>query len=410
MSKFDKNFNMKEQDVIEYVMEKLDFFDKDAELTCKEIGDGNINYVFRVEDKNTKKSVIVKHSDTLIRSSQTEADTDHNRIEAEILRIEGELAPGFVPEVYWYDPVMCCIVMEDLKDYKNMRYAMIAHETFPTFADDISTFLAETLIRTTDNIMEPDRKKEWVKQFINPTLCNVTERLVYTEPYTNRLGRNELFELNKELFEAELYRDEKLHLEVAKLKDQFKSKAQSLIHGDLHTGSIFVKQGLTKILDPEFAFYGPAGYDIGNVIANLLFAWANAEVIEGDLSKKQQYQAWVEKAICEIIDLFKEKALKILKEQSTDRMAQTEGFAEWYVADILADTAGVAGLECIRRIVGSAKVKDITGIEDPNQRAKAEKICVLSAKEFIMNRNHSYQCGSDYVKTFNKVTQNIDIC
>ena len=31
----------------------------------------------------------------------------------------------------------------------------------------------------------------------------------------------------------------------------------------------------TKVIDPEFAFYGPMGYDIGNVIGNLFFAWAN---------------------------------------------------------------------------------------------------------------------------------------
>ena len=52
MSRFDSYFFMqKEEDVIEYVKEKLDFFEKDAVLTCKEIGDGNINYVYRVMDE-----------------------------------------------------------------------------------------------------------------------------------------------------------------------------------------------------------------------------------------------------------------------------------------------------------------------------------------------------------------------
>ncbi len=26
-----------------------------------------------------------------------------------------------------------------------------------------------------------------------------------------------------------------------------------------------------KVIDPEFSFYGPMGYDIGNVIGNLFF-------------------------------------------------------------------------------------------------------------------------------------------
>ena len=73
------------------------------------------------------------------------------------------------------------------------------------------------------------------------------------------------------MVEKELYNDEKLKLEVAKLKYNFMTNAQSLLHGDLHTGSIFIKEGSLKVFDCEFGTYAPAGYDIGNVIANLIF-------------------------------------------------------------------------------------------------------------------------------------------
>ncbi len=46
--------------------------------------------------------------------------------------------------------------------------------------------------------------------------------------------------------------------------------AQALIHGDLHTGSIMVNEQDTKVIDPEFAFYGPMGFDVGTLLANLL--------------------------------------------------------------------------------------------------------------------------------------------
>jgi 5-methylthioribose kinase len=407
MSRFDHNFHMEEQDVIEYVKEKLDYFDQDAELTCTEIGDGNINFVYRVLDKKTNKSIIIKHATDFVRSSMQKASTDRNRIEAAILKIQGDLAPGYVPLLYLYDPVMCCIVMEDIGSYENMRYAMIQHKTFSTFSEDISTFMANTLIRTTDNVISPADKKAWVKEFINPGLCSISENLVYTDPYTNNSGRNILFEPNIEFFTKELYEDMKLHLEVAKLKDQFKSKAQALIHGDLHTGSIFVMEGSTMVLDPEFAFYGPIGYDVGNVIANLVFAWANAKVTMQDGSDKKTFMDWLEKTITDVIDLFKKKATDILLNESTDRMAKTPGFADWYVSDILVDTAGVAGLELNRRIVGSAKVKDIAGIEDADQRMLAERICVLAAKEFILKRQDKYQEGIYYIRTLHDVTESV---
>ena len=62
MSKFETYFLMNDQDVIEYVKEKLDIFPADAVLTSKEIGDGNLNYVFRVKEEATGKSVIVKQA------------------------------------------------------------------------------------------------------------------------------------------------------------------------------------------------------------------------------------------------------------------------------------------------------------------------------------------------------------
>ena len=264
--------------------------------------------------------------------------------------------------------------------------------------------MAQTLIRTTDNIISPEEKKERVKMFINPDLCGVSERLVYTDPYTNHSGRNVLFEPNEAFFTKELYQDMALHLEVAKLKDQFKSKAQALIHGDLHTGSIFVKEGSTMVLDPEFAFYGPIGYDVGNVMANLSFAWANAEVTLQEGQEKTDFMEWIEKSMIDMIDLIREKAIHIIEQESTERMAQTPGFAQWYVSDILSDTAGVAGLEMNRRIVGSAKVKDIAGISVAEQRALAERICVLAAKEFIVNRD-TYQEGIHYIRTIKEAAK-----
>ena len=33
------------------------------------------------------------------------------------------------------------------------------------------------------------------------------------------------------------------------------NNAQALLHGDLHTGSIFANEQGVKVIDPEFAFY-----------------------------------------------------------------------------------------------------------------------------------------------------------
>ncbi len=389
---FKEYFTMSEEDVIIYAKKNLEIFDENEILDCKEIGDGNLNYVFKVFSKNTSKSIIIKQSGPIARiSDDFVLSPDRNRIEYEILKYQDLLAEGLVPKVYKYDPIMNCTVMDDLSDHEIMRGEMIKRKQFPKFADDISTFLVNTLLLTTDVCLEHKDKKEQVKNFINPELCEISEDLVYTEPYGDSRNRNEVFPLNLEWVTENVYNDDALKLETAKLKFDFMNNAQSLVHGDLHTGSIFVKENSTVIIDPEFAFYGPMGYDIGNVIANLAFSWANADAYEDTTHK-----VWVENTIAEVIDLFSEKFLATWDEKATEPTAKYKGFKEAYLSSVLKDTSGVTGMELIRRIVGLAKVKDITTIEDEQKRLRAERIIITAGKQFVIDRA-DLKTGSDFV-------------
>jgi 5-methylthioribose kinase len=403
MSKFDHYFLMNAADAMDYALEKLSIFNADAELDAKEIGDGNLNYVFRVWDKKSDKSVIIKQAGNTARiSDDFRLSTDRNRIETETLVFEGKLAPGLVPVVYRYDNIMNCCSMEDLSDYTIMRQALLQHKTFSLFADHITTFMVNTLLSTSDIFLDHQEKKALVKSFINPELCEITEDLVYTEPFNDYKFRNDVFPPNLEWVKEELYGDNDLKLEVAKLKFEFLTNAQALIHGDLHTGSIFINEDSTKVIDPEFAFYGPMGYDVGNIVANLIFAWANADATMEDKPEQVSFKKWIEDTITEIIDVFKVKFIDKWREGAREILAKADGFDVWYLEQVLHDTVGVAGLELCRRIVGMAHVRDITSIEDENARLRAERICITIAKQYIKNRQ-SYKTGKNFVSTIKEV-------
>lgn len=387
MSKFTKYFLMEATDVIAYVQEKLSKFEHVKGLKCKEIGDGNLNYVFRVWDEKDNISVIVKQAgDTARISDEFKLSTNRIRIESDVLQLEEELASGLVPKVYLFDSVMNCCAMEDLSDHTILRTALINHQIFPRLADDLTTFMVNTLLLTSDVVMNHKEKKELVKNYINPELCEITEDLVYSEPFTNHNKRNELFPLNDGWIREHIYSDKELRMEVAKLKFSFMTNAQALIHGDLHTGSVFVKNDSTKVIDPEFAFYGPMGYDVGNVMANLMFAWVNADATMSSGAEKDTYMDWLQSTMVELIDLFKKKFLDAWNIHVTEVMAKEEGFNEIYLQSVLEDTAAVTGLELIRRIVGLAKVKDITCIKNDVARARAERICLQAAKNLFYKR------------------------
>lgn len=399
-NKYSSHFLMNAEDAAEYVQAKLCYFDKSAHLKSSEIGDGNINYVFRVWDEKTGKSLVVKQADVLLRSSQRPLDLHRNKIEAEILRLQSQLAPGLVPNIYFYDEVMCALCMEDISAYKNLRKELMSENTFDNFAKDISKFMVDTLLPSTDLVLDRAEKKKRVQLFTNIELCDITEDLVLTEPYYNYKNRNSSTCENESFVEKNLYKNDALKAQVAVLRNNFMNNAQALMHGDLHSGSIFINQDGIKIIDPEFAFYGPMGYDSGNVIGNLFFAWANKELT----SDNKAFNIWVADAIEQIFNLFK-KGLEDKFDKTVEfNLYKNDEFKSYYIKNIMADTLGYAGTEIIRRVVGDSKVLEITCVKDDILRAKLERQLINIGIYLIMNRQDIAQ-GSEIVEKFKQILQ-----
>ena len=381
--KYQEHFLLDCDEVISYVKEKNLFLEND-DLTVKEIGDGNINYIFKVENKIDGKSIVLKQADKLLRSSGRPLDLARSKIEANILRIENNLAPHFVPEIYFYDEIMCVLAMEDISEYKNLRTELIAGKIFLNFADNISEFLSRTLLLTTDLFMDKFEKKKNVKEFINPELCDISECLVFTEPYDNNKNRNIITTGNEEFVENMLYKNEDLHFAILKLREKFMNYSQSLIHGDLHSGSIFINEKGIKIIDPEFSFYGPMAYDIGNVIGNLYFPLYRAKFFMEDSKKKEEFINWLEKCILDIPILFSEKCKLLWEKYSNDKLLKNKKFRDYYIENIVKDSLAYAGTEIIRRTVGDAKVLELTNLETSEKKLELEKELISKAISIIM--------------------------
>ena len=381
--KYQEHFLLDCDEVISYVKEK-NLFQGNANLTVKEIGDGNINYIFKVENKIDGKSIILKQADKLLRSSGRPLDLTRSKIEANILRIENNLAPHFVPEIYFYDEIMCVLAMEDISEYKNLRTELIAGKIFPNFVDNISEFLSRTLLLTTDLFMNKFEKKKNVKEFTNPELCDISECLVFTEPYDNNKNRNIITTGNEEFVENMLYKNEDLHFAILKLREKFMNYSQSLIHGDLHSGSIFINEKGIKIIDPEFSFYGPMAYDIGNVIGNLYFPLYRAKFFMEDSKKKEEFINWLEKCILDIPILFSKKCKLLWEKYSDDKLLKNRKFRDYYIENIVKDSLAYAGTEIIRRTVGDAKVLELTNLETSEKKLELEKELISKAISMIM--------------------------
>ncbi|EPF29884.1 S-methyl-5-thioribose kinase [Treponema medium] len=392
-----------------YLVEELRLFSPNEPLDAEEIGDGNINYVFRVRSRTSGKSIIVKQADRLLRSSGRPLDITRSRREADALRIYAALTPQFVPRIYAYDDTMSAICMEDISYCGNLRKELMAGRPLPaSFAENAASFLADAVFPTSDLFLPPEEKKERVKAFINPELCAISETLVFSEPYCNGKKRNRITPGNEAFVQKTLYNDEVLKAEVASLREIFMNKAEALIHGDLHTGSIFIgntidvpintnttpdrnatSEPCMKIIDPEFAFYGPIGYDLGNIIANLYCAWMYAAFTRKKLSAADNFIERMAAAIEALPQLFTAKALKRCNTVPLSDPLYNERYIRRRIAEILVDAYGFAGTEIIRRTIGDTKTAEFDAMGSDPRRVTMERIIIKIGCRLIKRRRQA---------------------
>lgn len=382
-----------ETSVAEYVSQ-AGLFDGSPRLQAREVGDGNLNLVFRVHDVDTGQSVIVKQALPYLRVAGEgwPLGLERTRIEADALEIQNRYAPGLVPRLYHRNDDLALIAMEDLSRLELMRRGMIAMHRYPRFAEHISTFMANMLFFTSDLHMKPADKKRLVGRFINPDLCKITEDLIFTDPYYDAPS-NKINPALRPYLESTFWKKTSLRLEASKLKYRFLTEAQSLLHGDLHIGSIFGNEEETKVFDTEFAFVGPSAFDIGLLIGNILINFVSWSGKDQAAEAIADYRHYLAETIVDIYLLFEKKFLANWEQGVEDVAARVPRYRDFYMRNLFVDTIGYAATVMIRRMHGLAHNIDVDGIEDLERRRDVQILVLETAEELMMNRQSFAHMG-----------------
>jgi 5-methylthioribose kinase len=373
---------------IKYIKEIKKIFPDNSKLASCEIGDGNLNMVFKITDIISGKSVVLKQALPHLRvvGKDWPLTLDRSRIEVEAMKAQYDICPEYVPRIYHTDTDMALSINEDLSYLGIMRFELMKMKRFPDFPRQIGEFLARTIFYTSDLFMNSQIKKELVIKFSNPQLCKISEDLIFTDPFydssTNKINP----EIRPDVYD--IWRNDELLLKVVKLKEIFLTKAQSLIHGDLHTGSVFISMNEMKVFDSEFSFFGPAAFDIGAIIANLLLNYASWEGID-DYSVEEilDYREYILNMIEHIYDHINMSFAMIWERDIKDEYKMVKDYREHYITALLRESAGFSGCKIIRRVVGLAHVADIDSIQDTKKRAKAQRLALKIGTAVIIGMN-----------------------
>lgn len=353
----------------------------------KEVGDGNLNLVFIMKD-SSGRGIVLKQALPYVRlvGPDWPMTPSRARIEAETTIIHSKFAKDLVPEIYDYDADRFIIAMEDLSDHVVWRGALNSGLRFDGVAGPLGKYVAKTAFGTSIFGLGQEQHKLELARAINPGLCLITEDLVFTEPYFEN-GRNSVLPSN-EKDAQELANDIEMVNEIGLLKYKFMTAAESLIHGDLHTGSAMIKCEDKKVavsvkaIDSEFSFYGPIGFDLGALVANYTIAAARACAL-GNIDQMHWALSLPEQTWNEF-----EKEFRNLWPSRVDKRVFNDQLLEELIKTWRADTLGYAGAKMARRIVGLAKTSDIETLE-PNIREGAARAVLQVARKTTKERNQA---------------------
>ncbi|MBN8938785.1 MAG: S-methyl-5-thioribose kinase [Rhizobiales bacterium] len=363
----------------------------------REVGDGNLNLVFIVE--GAEGAVVVKQALPYVRlvGESWPLPLERSHYEHRALCEQAKLAPGLVPDIYHFDRDLALIVMEFLSPHIIMRKGLVRGIEYPRFAEDIAEFMARTLFGTSVLAGAAAPYKALVAGFApNVALCRITEDLVFTDPYReaplNRWTSPQLDDLA-----LSFRRDAPLKRAAQARKFQFMTEAQALLHGDLHTGSVMLTPTNTRIIDPEFAFVGPIGFDVGAVLGNLMLAYFAQSGHETTAGARDGYREWLLTQVTQVWRRFEQRFVDLWRQASAGEayvaalFADAAGQAEMalergrFMRRLFEDSVAFAGLKMIRRVLGLAHVEDLESITDPNLRARCERRALTLARELVVN-------------------------
>ena len=370
-----------------------------AQWQVREVGDGNLNLVFIVD--GPKGSVIVKQALPYVRlvGDSWPLPLKRTFFEYNALVRQDARDPGSVPEIYYFDESQALVVMQFFTPHIILRKSLMAGVRHEGLADVMGKFCARTLFRGSDLSMVTAERKRDVALFAeNIEINDITENLVFSDPYFEAEMNHHTPGLDPIV--AQLRADIDLKVAVQHMKMAFANHAETMLHGDLHTGSVMVTETETKVIDPEFVTYGPIGFDVGMLLANFLMAYFAQPGHAEAPGARDKYGEWILGVVDEIWATFVTEFTHLWRTERTGMLYQASLFEDqghWLGAEqarierlamIWSDMLGFCGIEMHRRTLSLAHIAEWDTIEDEGLRARCEARGLMLGRALVVNRGN----------------------
>ena len=386
---------LSKENITEYLKEKMPYLDYSRPLFISAIGegsleddgDGYINFVFRVSDGKWKLILKQARSEGRVAGFK-DMSLERASIEYAYMKIGNAIVPEYLPKLYFYDAENLAFAVEDVSHLKISRFQLNKSMIFPQMARQAADYLAKMHFYTSDYYLDTDVFRKLQIRFTNHKMRSFFDDQTFTNrDYGDLHGTG--FELDPEYapFIRELVFDPAVVLERYKLRDLYMRKAEVLLHADFHTSNIFVGQDEMKTIDMEYAFFGPAAYDLGYLQSHLLSQFICGAFRPYD--SEQERITFVSFILCAMQSLFEEYCRVFFQcwdEDAKPIYQGVPGIQEYIQKQLLQDMIGFCASSNIFRCAGNINYPEYDDLTDQQAKRNAVKLSLMMDHHMILRR------------------------
>lgn len=321
----------------------------------KESAEGFVNQIYRIRGSNGFSVVMKQVLDTpLSRTDSLESgepdahlhdwtlDPGRMRNEISVLIFWNGIYPGICPEIYLFDEENGVIVMEDLTALSLLRFDFARMKEYPALGSTLGCFLARNLFYSSSLHLTRYRYDKLVKFFDNPEYRALApflfEECTIVSPHRTMPKATMPTRMT-------VINDAAVQKEIVRLKDTFLTQPECLIHTDLHASNIMVDAERIKIIDTEFAGFGPIAQDFGRLTASFcldFFSWYGDDG-EHSAAEKAGYQSYLLTTVNAIYSHFDAEFRALCEQNKKDdynlKRLDLEKYLQVHFKDALSYTA-----------------------------------------------------------------------
>lgn len=400
--------------IISYLKERMPDIDFSGEVSitaigdgsqsAEEAGDGYVNYIFIV--RTNKISLVVKQSRESARMSGGEMPLTRNHLEFDAMKVFNAIAPQYVPKVYFIDDENRVFVMEDVSTNGRMiaRFQFNQNRIFPGFARHCGEYMADTAFHTSELYLDTPDFRALTCRFMNAEMRPLMEDGLFIykfwTPYESTLGKE------FRAFAESISEDPAYLTERHKMRHIYMTKAECLIHADLHTSNLFAGQDSMKVIDMEFTFCGPFSYDMGYLMGNIVSQYASTCYRDfPSEQERKEYKAYLLATMIELYESYIERFLDNWKNYGKSIYQDVPGLMDAFKQNILLEMTGFASIVNWFRIAGQISYPDFDMITDLDKKRDAMALSLMMDWQMMFHR-YNYTCIQDFIDDLLYVEKN----